>query len=52
MVGKIRIFGTHIWRATNGGTSREYFFVCLTGVEYIDRRFETGKSAGVVGDRE
>ncbi|MGA2678930.1 MAG: hypothetical protein ABSF37_06460 [Sedimentisphaerales bacterium] len=48
----MRNLSTLIWRATSGGTARKDLFVCPTGMEYIDRRFEAGKSAGVAGDRE
>jgi hypothetical protein len=52
VTGYMRNLSTLIWRATSGGTARKDLFVCPTGMEYIDRRFEAGKSAGVAGDRE
>ena len=52
MAGDMCKLGTFIWRATNEGEAREDLFVCPTGMEYIDRRFETGKSADVAGNRE
>ncbi|MGD0553070.1 MAG: hypothetical protein ABSB25_10530 [Sedimentisphaerales bacterium] len=52
MAGSVCKLGTFIWRATDGGEAREDLFVCTTGMEYIDRRFEAGKSADVAGDRE
>jgi hypothetical protein len=52
MAGNVRKLGTFVWHATDEGKAREDLFVCPTGMEYIDRRFETGKSADVAGNRE
>jgi hypothetical protein len=52
MVGKVRSFGTLIWRVANGSAAREEFFVCSTWVKYIDGRFVVGLPGGVIGDRE
>jgi hypothetical protein len=52
MASKVRSFGTHIWRATNGDAVREYLFVCSTVVKYIDGCFMVGLPGSVISNRE
>lgn len=48
MVGNVCSLGTRSRRASNGGAAREGFYVCHSGVEYIDRRFEVGRPGSVI----